>query len=278
MTRSSSSRFTEFLKHSAILLVLALELFPLYMTLQVSFKDNKEFIANPWLPSWPSEWRWENWSFAIETLLPGLANSIFVSVLTTAGQLVIAVAGAYFFARRKMPGSSLLWAAFLMLMMLPTVINIVPLFLVLKSMGLIGTLWALILVGIATGQAFNIYILRNFMEDIPKDLFDAAEIDGASHLVQLRHVSLPMCLPIIGTLAILTFLGTWNDFLLPLVVLRDPDTFTVGLRLIYLDGEYVRRWGQIMAAFMVSAIPLFVLFLFTMRWFVKGLSSGALKG
>lgn len=273
-----SNRRVEFFKHAVIFLILALELFPLYMTVQVSLKDNAQFIDNPWLPGWPSDWKWENWIFAIRLLLPSVANSIFVSVLTTVAQLAISVCGAYFFARRKMPGSSLLWSAFLLLMMLPTVINIVPLFGVLKNLGLLGTLWALILVGIAAGQAFNLYILRSFMEEIPRDLFEAAEIDGASHLSQIRHVALPMSLPIIGTLAILTFLGSWNDFLLPLVVLRDPETFTVGVRLIYLDGEYVRRWGQVMAAFLIAALPLFLLFFFTMRWFVRGLSSGAVKG
>lgn len=278
MTGRASKHRAEFFKHSAIVLILMLELFPLYMTVQVSLKDNTQFINNPWLPSWPSEWKWGNWVSAVRLLLPSVSNSLFVSVLTTVAQLTISVAGAYFFSRRKMPGATLLWSAFLVLMMLPTVINIVPLFVVLKHLHLLGTLWALILVGIAAGQAFNIYILRSFMEDIPRDLFEAAEIDGASHLHQLRHVALPMSLPIIGTLAILTFLGSWNDFLLPLVVLRDPETFTVGVRLIYLDGEYVRRWGQVMAAFLIGAMPLFVLFFFTMRWFVKGLSSGAVKG
>lgn len=267
-----------FLKHPAILLLLGLELFPLYMALQASWKDNAAFIANPWLPSSLSEWKWENWCSAFTILQPSLANSIFVAGLTTLIQMAVSVAGAYFFARRKMPGAALLWGAFVLLMMLPAVLNIVPLFMVLKSLNLLNTLMALVLVGVAAGQAFNLYILRNFMEDLPGDLFEAAEIDGASHLSQIHHVVLPLSLPILGTLSILTFLGNWNDFLLPLLVLRDHDLFTVGVRLIYLDGEYEREWGRLMAAFLLAAIPLFLIFLFTMRWFVKGLSEGAVKG
>jgi len=266
------------IRHAAILLVLGFELIPLYMTIQMSVKDNTEFINNPWLPSAPELWKWENWRAAFALLKPSVANSIFVSVMVTACQLVISVCGAYFFARRPMPGANFLWGAFLLLMMMPTVVNIVPLFLLLKTFHLLDTLWALIFVGIAAGQAFNLYILRNFMAELPRELFEAAEIDGASHLGQLRHVVVPMSLPIIGTLAILTFLGSWNDFLLPLVTLRNPENFTVGVKLIYLDGEYVRRWGQLMAAFLLSALPLFLLFFFTMRWFVRGLSTGAVKG
>jgi ABC-type glycerol-3-phosphate transport system permease component len=280
MSAYQSQRLTigGFLKHPAILLLLGLELFPLYMALQASWKDNAAFIASPWLPSPFSQWQWENWSSAFHLLLPSLANSIFVAGLTTVVQLTLSIGGAYFFARRKMPGANLLWGAFIILMMLPAVLNIVPLFMVLKSLSLLNTLWALILVGIAAGQAFNLYILRNFMEDLPGDLFEAAEIDGASHLSQIRHVVLPLSLPIVGTLSILTFLANWNEFLLPLLVLRDHDLFTIGVRLIYLDGEYVRQWGQLMAAFLLAAVPLFLIFLFTMRWFVKGLSEGAVKG
>jgi ABC-type glycerol-3-phosphate transport system permease component len=280
MSAYQSQRFAigSFLKHPAILLLLGLELFPLYMALQASWKDNAAFIASPWLPSPFSQWQWQNWTSAFQLLLPSLANSIFVAGLTTVVQLTISIGGAYFFARRKMPGASLLWGAFVILMMLPAVLNIVPLFMVLKSLSLLNTLWALILVGIAAGQAFNLYILRNFMEDLPSDLFEAAEIDGASHLRQIQHVVLPLSLPIVGTLSILTFLANWNEFLLPLLVLRDHDLFTIGVRLIYLDGEYVRQWGQLMAAFLLAAVPLFLIFLFTMRWFVKGLSEGAVKG
>ncbi|MCX6944504.1 MAG: carbohydrate ABC transporter permease [Opitutales bacterium] len=265
-------------KHLLILSFILIELFPLYMMFQVSFKDNATFIRQPWLPANPLAWHWENWSFAFHLILPYIANTVFVAVTGTVCSLFLAILGAYFFARHKLPFSGLLWAAFLALMLMPGVVNITPLFMLLKSLKLLNTLWALVLVGIAGGQVFNIFVLRNFIEDLPRDLFEAAEMDGASHLQQVITIVIPMSGPIIGTLAILSFLGMWNDFLLPLIVLRDQDLFTLGVGLIYLDGEYVKQWGQIMAAYFVASIPLIVVFLFTMRLFVRGLSAGAIKG
>jgi len=268
----------EFPKHLAIWLLLSLELLPFYMMMQISMKDNKGFISNTWLPSLPSEWVWENYAHAARLILPFVANSVVVSVSGTVGCLVLALFGAYFFARYKMPFSGVLWSAFLLLMLLPGVANIVTLFALLKSLSLLNTLWALIILAISGGQIICIYVLRNFIEDIPRDLFEAAEMDGASHFAQIRNVVIPMSGPILGTLAILQFLGSWNDFLMPLLVLRDPEQFTIGVGLIYLDGEYVKQWGKIMAAFFLASLPLIIIFLFTMKLFVRGLSSGALKG
>jgi len=268
----------DFWKHIAIVALLALELFPFYMMLQISFKDNKSFVQNTWLPSLPTEWIWKNYWDAMQLLLPSISNSMVVSVSATLGTLFFALLGAYFFARYKMPFSGALWSGYLILMLLPGVANIVPLFALLKSMNLLNTLLALIILGAAGGQVFCIYVLRNFIEEIPKDLFEAAEMDGASHFNQLWNIVVPMSGPILGTLAILQFLGNWNEFLMPLILLRDPQLFTIGVGLIYLDGEYVKDWGNIMAAFTVASIPLVVIFLFTMRLFVQGLSSGAVKG
>jgi multiple sugar transport system permease protein len=314
-------------KHIIILAFILIELFPFYMMMQVSFKDNASFIQNPWVPSPPyavtetylaadgaeltkertarwtevftasakpplgdptfqggelrfdlSVYRVHNWGFGLALIGPYIANTVFVAVTGTVVTLFLAILAAYFFARYKMPFSGVLWSAFMVLMLLPGVANIVPLFTLLKEMNLLNTLWALIIVGIAGGQVFNIFVLRNFIEDLPKDLFEAAEMDGASHFKQIVNVVIPMSGPIIGTLAILAFLGKWNDFLLPLIVLRDKELFTLGVGLIYLDGEYVKQWGQIMAAYFIASIPLIIIFLFCMRLFVRGLSAGAVKG
>lgn len=273
-----ASRGRDWPKHILILAFVVIELFPLYMMAQVSLKDNAEFITNPWLPTAPANWHWENWVFGLKLVGPYIANSVFVAVCGTFATISFAVLGAYFFARYKMPFSNVLWSALIVLMLLPGVANIVPLFLLLKSLSLLNTLWALIIVGAAGGQVFNLFVLRNFIEDLPKDLFEAAEMDGASHMQQIRNIVLPLSAPIIGTLAVLAFLQFWNEFLMPLIVLRDKELFTLGVGLIYLDGEYVKQWGQIMAAYFLAAIPLIILFLLTVRLFVRGLSQGAIKG
>lgn len=319
-----SHRQRDWPKHLIILAFILIELFPLYMMFQVSFKDNASFLRNPWLPSPPfsvveirrtadggeiartrvadwseafssarshdpavtslekrfdlSVYKVQNWSFGLKLIGPYIANTVFVAVTGTFVTLCLAILGAYFFARYKMPFSGVLWSAFLLLMLMPGVANIVPLFSLLKEFSLLNTLWALIIVGVAGGQVFNIFVLRSFIEDLPKDLFEAAEMDGASHLDQIRNVVIPMSGSIIGTLSILCFLGQWNDFLLSLIILRDKELFTLGVGLIYLDGEYVKQWGQLMAAYFIASIPLIVIFLFCMRLFVRGLSAGAVKG
>ena len=265
-------------KHVLILFFVLIALLPIYMMIEVSMKDTATFYRNPWLPTSPTEWHWENWTYAFHLIVPYIANTVFVALTGTFSSLFLAILGAYIYSRHRMPFSGILWPGFLALMLMPSVVNITPLFMVLKSLKMLNTLWALILLGVAGGQVFNIFVLRNFIDDLPRDLFEAAEIDGASHLQQVLTIVIPMSGPIIGTLAILSFLGIWNDFLMPFIVLRDPGLFTVGVGLIYLDGEYVKQWGEIMAAYFVASIPLIVLFLFTMRLFVRGLSAGALKG
>lgn len=318
-------------KHVVIMFFMIIGLFPLYIMLEVSFKDNASFVQDRWLPTPPfsvvetlkastspgdsttapatvktraAEWhelfekiqvddpdvasaslkfdlsvyKVRNWAYGFALIGPYIANTVFVSVSGTFGCLLLAIFGAYFFARYRMPFSGVLWSGFLVLMLMPSVANIVPLFSLLKQLDLLNTLWALIILGIAGGQVFNIFVLRNFIEELPKDLFEAAEMDGASHMQQIRTIVLPMSGAIIGTLTILCFLGIWNDFLMPLIIMNDKHLFTLGVGLIYLDGEYVKQWGQIMAAYFISSIPLIVIFLFCMRLFVRGLSAGAVKG
>lgn len=263
-------------KHGWIWLVLAFAFLPLYLMVIVSFKTNIQFYNAP--TSITKPFHPENWSYAWNSVTPTVANSIFVSTSATALTLLFAIGAAYFFARLKMPMSGFLWNALLILMMMPAIANLVPLFRLLADMNLLNTLTALILVGTASGQVFAIFVLRNFIADIPQDLFEAADIDGASHWQQLRNVVIPLSGPILGTVGVMQFIHLWNEFVLPLIVMRDHSRLTVMVELLRMAGEYVKLWGPLMAGYALASIPIIILFVFSMKLFVKGLTEGAVKG
>jgi multiple sugar transport system permease protein len=207
-----------------------------------------------------------------------VANSVFISTLVTGLALVFALASAYFFARQKMPMSSFFWNAIIILMMMPMIANLVPLFRLLIDMNLTNTLTALILVGTAGGQVFDIFVLRNFVQEIPRDLYEAAEIDGANHFQQLWRIVVPLSGPIMGTVGVQSFIVAWNEFLMPLIVMRDAARLPVMVQILRMNGEYVKFWGPLMAGYAMAAIPIILLFIFSMKLFVRGLTDGAVKG
>jgi ABC-type glycerol-3-phosphate transport system permease component len=276
MSRTSESPLARWLKHGYLWIMLALVFLPFYVMLVVSFKDNKQFSNHPWAPTWPLHW--ENWIVGWNTVGVCIANSIFIAVLTTVITLCVAVLAAYVFGRYKVPFADLLWAAILVLMLMPGVANLIPLFNLMRGLHLLNSLVGLCIVSAAGGQIVCLYILRNFIEDMPKEFFECARIDGASHLQQIIHVVIPQCGGIISTLAILNFVGAWNSFILPLIAIRDPEKLPLAVGLYQLQGAYVKQWGPLMAAYFISAVPLVVLFAFTMRFFIRGISEGAIKG
>jgi ABC-type glycerol-3-phosphate transport system permease component len=263
-------------KHATIVGVLLLSLLPLYLMLIVSVKTNAQFYSQPATLTQPVHW--DNWVSAWHMVTPTLANSVCISFFSTLLMLALAVLGAYFFARLRMPMSGFLWNALLLLMMMPMIANLVPLFRLLKDLSLLNTLSALILVGAAQGQIFAIFMLREFIQDIPQDLYEAAEIDGASHFTQLRTIVLPLSAPILGTVGVMHFMVAWNDFVLPLIVMRDHARLPVMVQLIRMVGEYIKLWGPLMAGYAMAALPIIVLFMFSMKLFVRGMTEGAVKG
>ena len=209
---------------------------------------------------------------------PTLYNSIFISTSATGLSLLLALGAAYFFARMRMPFSGFLWNAVLVLMMMPTIANLVPLFRLLRDLNLLNTLSALILVGSAGGQVFAIFVLRSFVADIPQELFEAAEVDGASHLQQLFTVVAPLAAPMLGTVGVMNFIGQWNDFVLPLIVMRDEARLPVMVQLFRMNGEYIKYWGPLMAGYTIVSLPVILLFAMSMRLFTRGMTEGAVKG
>ncbi len=263
-------------KHLFIWLIMFFSFFPLYMILNISLKSNKQFFNQPWLPTFPLHF--ENWIAGWETIGGSIGNSFFICIYGTLLTMILALGASYFFARYRMPGSNLLWSLFIVLMLMPSIANLIPLFSLLKKMNLLNTLSSLIMCGAATGQVITIYVLRNFISEIPDDLFEAAQLDGAGHISQIINIVIPMSGSILSTLAILRFIAEWNSFVLPLVVLRDEWKLPIAVKLYQLEGAYVKDWGPMMASYAISSIPLIIIFLFSMKLFVKGLSSGALKG
>jgi len=263
-------------KHAGILAVLLIALLPVYLVLVVSLKTNHQYYESP--ASLAAPYHWNNWAQAWNLISPSVANSVFIATTGTVFTLFFSLCGAYFFARLRMPLSGLLWNALLVLLMMPAVANLVPLFRLLGTLNLLNTLSALIIVGTSAGQVFCIFVLRNFVAEIPHDLFEAAEIDGANHFQQMRIIVLPLCGPILGTTGVMHFVQQWNEFVLPLIVMRDSESLPVMVQLQRLSGEYTKAFGPLMAGYALASIPVVILFMFSMRLFVRGMTEGSLKG
>jgi ABC-type glycerol-3-phosphate transport system permease component len=278
MARKGSVR-SEIAKHALIWFVLLFAFFPLYLMLVISFKSNDQFTENPWFFDALSSWHWSNWSNAWFSVQNYIANSVVTSVGAVALCLVMSILCSYVLAKHRFIGRGFIYYALIASMFLPgTAATLITMFTLLQQLGLINNLWALVITGAVGGQVVCVFILKQFIEEIPHELFESAQIDGAGHLQQIRQIVMPMSGPIVGTLAIMQFISNWNNLILPLVIMRDDEMLTIPVGLMRLEFAYVKQWGELMAAYTISSIPLVVLFLFTMRLFVKGALAGAIKG
>lgn len=260
-----------------LILILVLTFFPYYFMFISSFKNNTEIAAHPFTMTLPL--RVENYISSFGMILKYFKNSLVVSGLTVVFTTIIAVLSAYVFARYAFPGKNFFYFFILAFMMIPTVLTLIPLYVEVSNMNLIGTYWAAILPAVATAQIQFIVILRPYIEGLPQDLFDAAKLDGATSVQTFTYVAAPLIKATLTSQMLITFLNSWNDFVWPMLTLSsnsDMKTITLGLY-SYRDVQQV-LYGPMFAGFFLASIPLILLFSFNMKHFISGITTGAVKG
>lgn len=260
----------------AVLLAL-IALVPFFWMLSTSLKSRGALMSIPieWIPAEPTldayTTVFERFPF-FQTIL----NSLFISVSYTVITLFSASLAAYAFTKIRFKGSGFLLGVYLATMMIPTQVTMIPLFVVMNQMGLINHYASVILPSVF--KPFAVFMLVQQMRTIPGDYMDAARIDGASVFGIYRNVILPLCVPTLATLAITTFMESWNDYLWPLLMLTDRAKMTLPIALSTLNGQYNTEYNVLMAGSLISMIPIILIYIFAQKYFKNGLMAGGIKG
>jgi multiple sugar transport system permease protein len=247
-----------------------------------SFKTDAEIIAYP--PKFlPAKWLTENWSKVWNTDLGAggtfprwLFNTAFLSVTIAVLEVIGCSMAAYAFARLEFPGRDLVFNFMLGAMMIPGAVTLIPAYVLMSKLKLINTYWSLILPGITSAGA--IFMLTQFFKSIPRDLEEAAHIDGASQLQIYKDVILPLARPALLTVFILQFQGMWNSFLTPLLYLDSPRMYVLNVALSVFKQNYKAQWNLTLVGAMFNAIPVLVLFFFFSKYYIEGVSYAGVKG
>jgi multiple sugar transport system permease protein len=260
-----------------VLIALSLTmLFPFLWTVSASLKGNDAVLATP--PQLlPVPVHWENYA-AVTQIIPFwqlLFNSLLVAVVTTVLQVLTCSMAAYAFARLRFRGLGPLFLIYLATLMVPAQVTYTPLFIFMRVLGLTNTYAGLILPGITS--AFGVFLLRQFFLTIPRELEEAAFLDGASHWTVYWRIILPLSRSGLAALTIFSFMASWNSFLWPLLVTSDPQIMTLPLGLSTLQGQYSTAWNQLMAGTVLSIIPIVIVYILAQRQFIEGLALSGLK-
>lgn len=253
----------------------AIFVIPFAWLVSTSFKPEAEIFTQVW----PTRWVTENYQKGVLhfPFLLYLKNTLFLCGINVLGAILSSSLVAYGLARIPWRGRNVLFAILLSTMMLPPQVTMVPLFAVFKTFGWIDTFLPLT-VPAFLGNAFFVFLLRQFFLAIPQDLSDAARLDGCTEFDIYRRVIMPLARPALATVGLFAFLNTWNDFLGPLIYLYDDRKFTLSLGLASFTSQYSSFWGQLMALSVIMTTPILVLFFFTQRTFIQGVTLSGIKG
>jgi multiple sugar transport system permease protein len=254
---------------------------PFLWMLSTSLKELGQIYAfqKNWWEEWiPTSFVWQNYVKVWEVVpfAQFYLNSIFITACVTLGQVATSAMAAYSFARLKFPGRDKIFFGYLATMMVPGAVTMIPVFILLRYLGWIDSYKALILPGIFT--AYGTFLLRQFFLTLPKDLEDAAKIDGCSYLGIFWRIIIPLSKPALATLTTFTFMGSWMNFMWPLIVINSQDKFPLPVGLAYFQSLHTTNWTYLMAASIMTILPILLVFIFNQRFFVEGIKLTGIKG
>lgn len=281
MRKISQKKLREFrfqLSIEVIMVVLLILAFiPIMLTLFMSSKTNWE-IYNDFF-GLPKRIIWENYVVGFQSLLPNMLNTLCMIVVAVIAVLILSVMGGYVFGTKKFPGKDLLYIAILVLMMIPGSIGFAASYVMIIDYGLLNNRLAVILPWIAGGVVMGIILCRNSIEGLPKDLFEAAKIEGCGDFRMLWDIVVPLSKPILSTLAIMKVVDYYNDYIWPMLVIQsnEKQLITVVLK-VFTSTNADAGLGIVYAGYIIASIPMLVLFVFTSRLYMEGLTAGAVKG
>ena len=259
------------------ILLAVVAMIPFLWMISTSLKSRGALMSIPieWIPDEPTLSAYGE-VFSRFPFLQTIGNSLFISVAFTLITLVSASMAAFAFAKVRFKGSGVILKLYLAMMMIPTQVTMIPLFVIMNRLGLIDSYASVILPSIF--KPFAVFMLVQQMQSIPNDYLDAARVDGAGIFHVYGRIALPMCAPTLATLAVTTFMESWNDYLWPLLMLTDRNKMTLPIALSTLNGQYNTEYNVLMAGSLISMIPIIIIYLCAQKQFKNGLMAGGIKG
>lgn len=252
-------------------------LFPFFYMLVIATRTRADIFAFP-PPLWFGDSFMDNLNILLDKMpfFRNIFNSVLVAVSTTIMTMFFCALGGYGFAKYDFKWKSKLFFLMLGTMMIPALLRVIPWFIMMRKFGWINTFWPLIIPGIA--NPFGIFLMKQFMDDIPDSIIDAARIDGCSEFEIFYKIALPLSLPGLGTLGILTFLASWNKYMQPLLILQEKSMYTIPVALSKLQGKIDQNWGAQMVGTTLAIAPIVIVFVLASKQFISGITEGATKG
>lgn len=275
---SSNFKFLMLLQYLIGGIVALIVVVPLVATVVNGFKSNADLLLNPF--GLPQQWQVSNYTSVLQnnSFWRQLLNSTIVMIATAIGVLVLASMAAFVFARMNFRGREVLFNFFTLGLLFPMAVAILPLYITLRQVNLIDSLWGVILPQVAFSLPGNILILRGFFSTIPRELDEAAAIDGCTPVGYFTRILLPLMRPALAAVAVLTMVFSWNMFFLPLLVLNNEQLYTLPLGIMQFQGQFGTDWGLVLAFVSLALLPTIAFYLVAERQIIAGLTAGAVKG